>query len=148
MPEAGLHNLASNDRIANTPNITLLAETQIVGGLGQGKLEAVTLQTGDDRRDVACQALFVMIGADPCTEWLEGCVGMDARRFILTGADAAAYGDFAGHWHLSGRRPFYLETTRPRIFAVGDVRAGSVKRVASAVGEGSIAVKFVHDALA
>ena len=85
--------------------------------------------------------LFLMTGADPNTAWLGGCLALDAKRFIKTGADIQT------EWPL-GRSPFPLETSLPGIFAVGDIRANSVKRVASAVGEGSMAVQFVHQVLA
>jgi thioredoxin reductase (NADPH) len=84
-----------------------------------------------------------MTGADPCTEWLEGCVALDKRKFIRTGPDLTAEDLAAARWPLQ-RTPFLLETCLPGVFAVGDVRSGNVKRVASAVGEGSIAVSFVH----
>ena len=85
--------------------------------------------------------LFLMTGANPNTAWLGGCFAMDDKQFIRTGADLGA------DWSLR-RPPFPLETSRPGVFAVGDIRAGSVKRVASAVGEGSMAVQFVHKMLA
>ncbi len=86
-------------------------------------------------------ACFVFIGASPCTDWLEGVVARDARGFILAGRDAQADG-----WPLQ-REPFALETTVPGVFVAGDVRARSVKRVASAVGEGSMAVSLIHEYL-
>jgi thioredoxin reductase (NADPH) len=85
--------------------------------------------------------VFVMTGADPNTEWLQGCVKLDANGFIKTGADVN------DDWPLR-RPPYLLESSLPGVFAVGDIRAGSVKRVASAVGEGSMAVQFVHKVLA
>jgi thioredoxin reductase (NADPH) len=87
-----------------------------------------------------------MTGAEPCTKWLEGCVTMDSRGFIKTGPDLTREELAAAKWPLA-RPPHLLETSRPGVFAVGDVRAGNIKRVASAVGEGSIAVSFVHQAL-
>jgi len=100
-----------------------------------------------ERRTLAATHAFVMIGAEPCTAWLGDKVGLDERGFVVTGNDAAGHDAFDAHWSQE-RAPFLLETTRPGIFAVGDVRAGSIKRVASAVGEGSMAVKFVHEAMA
>ena len=90
--------------------------------------------------------VFFMTGADPSTRWLDGCVALDAKGFIKTGPDLSPEELTAAHWPLA-RAPHLLETSRPGVFAVGDVRAGSIKRVASAVGEGSIAVAFVHQVL-
>ena len=94
-------------------------------------------------RRLDARGLFVFIGADPCTEWLRGSVELDRAGFILTGADVA---DGAGGG--TGRPRLPLETSRPGVFAAGDARSGSVKRVASAVGEGSMAVRLVHTHLA
>jgi thioredoxin reductase (NADPH) len=90
--------------------------------------------------------LFVMSGAVPNTHWLDGCVALDANGFIKTGPDLSSEDLTAAHWPLA-RAPHLLETSLPGVFAVGDVRAGNIKRVASAVGEGSIAVAFVHQVL-
>ena len=87
-----------------------------------------------------------MTGARPCTAWLNGCVALDASGFIKTGPDLSKDDLAAARWPLA-RPPYLLETSRPGVFAVGDVRGGNVKRVASAVGEGSIAISFVHQAL-
>jgi thioredoxin reductase (NADPH) len=87
-----------------------------------------------------------MTGAAPSTEWLHGCLALDARGFIKTGSDLSPDDLRATQWPLP-RSPHLLETSRPGVFAVGDVRAGNIKRVASAVGEGSIAVSFVHQVL-
>ena len=87
-----------------------------------------------------------MTGAVPGTQWLEGCVALDAKGFIKTGPDLSQEDLAAAHWPLA-RPPHLLETSLPGVFAVGDVRGGNIKRVASAVGEGSIAVSFVHQAL-
>lgn len=136
------------DRIENTANITLLTETQIADATGAERLEHVALRSKNgDLRTVPAAAVFVMIGAEPCTDWLGGCIGLNRAGFIVTGLDAVTHPDFESHWHAD-RTPYYLETTRPAVFAVGDVRAQSVKRVASAVGEGSMVVRYVHDALA
>jgi thioredoxin reductase (NADPH) len=91
--------------------------------------------------------LFLMTGAEPNTGWLEGCVALDAKGFVRTGLDLGAGDLTAAGWTLP-RAPYLLETTKPGVFAAGDVRAGSVKRVASAVGEGSSCVQFVHRVLA
>ena len=90
--------------------------------------------------------VFVMTGAVPNTRWLEGCVALDAKGFIKTGPDLSQDDLAAARWPLA-RPPYLLETSLPGVFAVGDVRSGNIKRVASAVGEGSIAVAFVHRAL-
>jgi thioredoxin reductase (NADPH) len=111
---------------------------------GAHALEAVTIQdvnTGE-RRQLAVKALFVFIGAEPHTEWLRGHVAMDEHGFLLAGRDVQ---DLAEH---GNGRPYFLETSMPGIFAVGDVHSGSIKRVASAVGEGSMAVRLIHQRLA
>ncbi len=87
-----------------------------------------------------------MTGADPNTRWLDGCVALDTNGFIKTGQDLSTEDLNAAGWPLA-RHPYLLETSLPRVFAVGDVRGGSIKRVASAVGEGSIAISFVHQVL-
>jgi thioredoxin reductase (NADPH) len=96
---------------------------------------------------VSAVALFIYIGAEPCTDWLEGVVDRDARGFIRTGPSLGHNGERPAGWTPT-RPPFLLETSVPGIFAAGDVRCGSVKRVAAAVGEGSIAVQFIHQYLA
>jgi len=131
------------DQIARHPNIDVLAHTKVVALHGDGGLQALTVADRTDgfRRDLDARALFVFIGASPHTEWLNGALALDRSGFILTGRDAPAP---AGPG--PGRLP--LETTIPGVFAADDVRSGSIKRVASAVGEGSIAVRLVHDHLA
>ena len=91
--------------------------------------------------------VFLMTGAEACTGWLSGRLALDGNGFIKTGADLTADDLAEAHWPLP-RSPYLLETSRPGVFAVGDVRCGNIKRVASAVGEGSIAISFVHRALA
>ncbi len=122
--------------------------TQIVALEGDTQLERVTWQdknTGEISTHNV-RHVFIMTGASPCTEWLRGCVALDNKGFILTGRDLDnVLPEF--HWPLS-RAPQMLETSLPGVFAVGDVRAGNVKRVASAVGEGSIAISLVHRVLA
>lgn len=136
------------DRIRHTPNIELRLRTQAVALHGDQHLEAVTLRDTEGRQwDVNSPGLFVMIGAVPRTDWLQDTVGLDAEGFIVTGSEARRHPSFAAHWR-GQREPHFLETTRPGIFAVGDIRAGSVKRVASAVGEGAMAVKYAHELLA
>jgi thioredoxin reductase (NADPH) len=135
-------------RIEENPAIELHYSTEIVGLDGDSQLEHVTWQdknTGEtSTHDI--RHVFIMAGGSPRTGWLKGCVAMDSKGFILTGRDVdSALPDF--HWPLP-RVPLMLETSLPGVFAVGDVRAGNVKRVAAAVGEGSIAISLVHRALA
>jgi thioredoxin reductase (NADPH) len=135
-------------RIEQTPNITVLVQTEVVGFEGVDHLERVTVrntQTGKtEKKNVA--HVFVMTGANPNTAWLNGCVVLDNKGFIKTGPDLSSEDLTGAHWPLS-RRPYLLETSLPGVFAAGDVRAGNVKRVASSVGEGSIAISFVHQLL-
>jgi thioredoxin reductase (NADPH) len=135
-------------RIEDNPAIELRTRTEVVALEGDRHLERVVWrnnQSGQtERRSV--RHVFIMTGADPATEWLEGCVAIDVRGFIKTGSDLTPEDLAAAQWPLA-RRPHLLETSLPGVFAVGDVRAGNVKRVASAVGEGSIAVSFVHQVL-
>jgi thioredoxin reductase (NADPH) len=137
------------DDIAKVPNIEVLYESRLVEAHGEEHLEAISIRcdrTGQvDRASAA--AVFVFIGAEPRTEWLDGVVARDPRGFILTGADLLVNGQRPRGWTLD-RDPGLLETGVPGIYAVGDVRHGSVKRVASGVGEGSIAIQFVHQYLA
>jgi thioredoxin reductase (NADPH) len=137
------------DQIAKTPNIRLRPCTVVSTVAGNGRLEQVTLHSLDSGADetVPAAALFVYIGAEPHTDWLEGVVDRDARGFIRTGPALLHDGEKPTGWTLA-RAPFLLETNVPGIFAAGDVRCGSVKRVAAAVGEGSIAVQFIHQYLA
>jgi thioredoxin reductase (NADPH) len=136
-------------RIEDNPAITLMTETEIVGLEGGRELERVRwrhVPTGDsETRDI--RHVFVMTGASPSTAWLNGCVTLDPKGFIKTGPDLSPEDLTAANWPLA-RPPHLLETSLPGVFAVGDVRGGNIKRVASAVGEGSIAVAFVHRALA
>jgi thioredoxin reductase (NADPH) len=135
-------------RIEENPAIEVHYKTEIVGLDGGMHLERITWQdkTTDETSVHSIRHLFVMAGASPRTEWLKGCVALDAKGFILTGRDLDNVGN--GHpWPLE-RPAQMLETSLPGVFAVGDVRSGNVKRVASAVGEGSIAIYLVHRALA
>jgi len=134
------------DELESRPQIALMTYTEVVELKGEPSLEAVIIadpRTGE-RRELPCRALFVFIGADPHTDWLRDYVVMDEHSFVITGRDLQAR-DFAEH---GDEPPLFLETSRPGIFAVGDVHSGSVKRVASAVGEGSMAVRLVHQRLA
>jgi thioredoxin reductase (NADPH) len=135
-------------RIEETPTITLRPYTEIVALAGGDHLEVVrwrNKQTGHSE-ERAIGHVFVMTGAAPNTRWLDGCVTLDAKGFISTGPDLSPEVLAAARWPL-GRPPHLLETSLPGVFAVGDVRGGSIKRVASAVGEGSIAISFVHRVL-
>ena len=129
--------------IETAPNIEVCYRTEVTGGGGDGRLEQLSLRhrdTGDTRTEPA-DGLFVLIGAQPLTEWLPEAVGRDQWGYILTGPDLAE------RWTLQ-REPYLLETSTPGVFAVGDVRHASVKRVAAAVGDGSIAIRLAHDYLA
>jgi thioredoxin reductase (NADPH) len=136
-------------RIDESPDITLRPHTQIEALEGDGRLERVWWRSAQDPeregRDI-CH-VFSMTGADANTGWLGGCVALDAQRFIKTGVDLTSEDLGTAQWPLT-RRPYQFETSLPRVFAVGDVRSGSMKRVASAVGEGSAAVQLVHKVLA
>src|SRR6185312_14050257 len=107
-------------------------------------LGAVHARNGGEERVFRTSALFLFIGADPNTAWLKGCVELDAKGFVLTGGSLSPATRELERWRDAGRAPFLLETNLPGVFAAGDVRSGSVKRVASAVGEGSMSVTFVH----
>ena len=135
-------------RIEQTPTIVLRPHTEIVALEGGDHLESVRWrnnQTGQiEEHNI--RHVFVMTGADPNTRWLDGCVALDAKGFIKTGPDLSPEDLSAARWPLA-RQPYLLETSLPGVFAVGDVRGGSIKRVASAVGEGSIAISFVHQVL-
>jgi thioredoxin reductase (NADPH) len=135
-------------RIEQNPAIVLRTKTEIVALGGSHHLERVSWrdhQSGStETHDI--RHVFLMTGAVPGTQWLDGCVALDAKGFIKTGPDLSQDDLAAAHWPLT-RAPQLLETSLPGVFAVGDVRAGNIKRVASAVGEGSIAVSFVHQAL-
>ncbi len=135
-------------RIEQNPAIVLRTNTEIVALEGSNHLERVRWrddQAGSiEHHDI--RHVFVMTGAVPSTDWLRGCVALDAKGFIKTGPDLSQDDLAAAHWPLV-RAPHLLETSLPGVFAVGDVRGGNIKRVASAVGEGSIAISFVHQVL-
>jgi len=135
-------------RIEETPAIVMRTHTEIVALEGGDHLESVrwrNSQTGQTEEH-RIYHVFVMTGAVPNTRWLDGCVTLDAKGFIKTGPDLSPEDLSAARWPLA-RTPYLLETSLPGVFAVGDVRSGSIKRVASAVGEGSIAISFVHRVL-
>lgn len=136
------------ERIETTPNIQVRLQSGVAAVHGNSHLESVTIQDQSTGQEEVCPAaaLFIFIGAVPQTEWLDGVVKRDNHGFILTGPQVLEDGKPPRDWDLD-RAPFLLESSVPGIFAVGDVRSNSVKRVASAVGEGSIAVQFVHQHL-
>ena len=137
------------ERIESSPRIEVMTETEVSAVHGSETVESVTLV---DRRDgsseqVPCTAVFVMIGADPCTESARGLLALDDAGYLLCGAGVA---NCQGHlrWPLSDREPHLLETVRPGVFAAGDVRAEASRRVAGAVGDGALVVRFAYDVLA
>lgn len=129
------------DQVERARNVEVRLGTEVVGGGGEGRLERLQLRRADgSTEEVSADALFLMIGARPNTEWLSEEIRRDGGGYILTG------GDVADHWPLD-RPPLSLETSMPGVFAAGDIRHGSMNRVASAVGEGSIAIRLVHELL-
>ena len=136
-------------RIEQTPNIELHSSTEVVALEGNDHLERVTWRNSQTRQTESHNIahLFSMTGAVPNSAWLDGCVACDQAGFIKTGSNLTTEDLEKAEWPLS-RPPYLLESNLPGVFAVGDIRAGNVKRVASAVGEGSIAVSFVHQVLA
>jgi thioredoxin reductase (NADPH) len=135
-------------QIQGIPNISVRTCTEVVGAEGDGHLERLTLRDSSDgstpsTQTVNAQFLFVFIGAAPLTDWLEGVVDRDQRGFVLAGPDLSASGERPAGWELD-RSPYHLETSVPGVFVAGDVRSESAKRVASAVGEGAMAVMLVH----
>jgi thioredoxin reductase (NADPH) len=145
MSEYLIHNIGQRDNIEVQPN------TCVVGAGGDDRLRTLTLASPDGQgtRTVAAASLYVMIGAAPDTDWLGEVVARDARGYIYTGPDLPRPAGSARPvgWTRS-RDPWLLETCVPGVFAAGDVRSGSVKRVASSVGEGAVAIQFVHQYLA
>jgi thioredoxin reductase (NADPH) len=133
-------------RIEDTKNITLSPRTEIVDLQGDDRLAGVKWSSPGGVQVRPVRHVFLMTGAQPNTGWLGRCIALDDKGFIKTGADLTAEDLAAGHWSAA-RAPFVVETSRRGIFAVGDVRSGSVKRIASAVGEGAICVQLVHRVL-
>jgi thioredoxin reductase (NADPH) len=135
------------DRIVATDNVDVLTRTTVVGATGGERLESVTLANAGEGtiESVPADAVFMFIGAIPHTNWLATTLLRDERDFLLTGRDLAD-GRRPGQWALD-RDPFPLETNVPGVFVAGDVRHGSTKRVAAAVGEGGMAVQLVHEHL-
>jgi len=147
----GLHPSMSEyltNQISKAANIAVRPATEVIGGGGRGSLETLTLRhrPAGATEVVPAAALFVMIGTEPHTQWLRGSVAQDARGFILTGQDLPPAGRRPEGWPLT-RPPLLLETSIPGVFAAGDVRHRSVKRVASAIGDGAIAVQLLHEYL-
>jgi thioredoxin reductase (NADPH) len=137
------------DQIESIDNIEILVHTEVREVGGEPALEGIVIEdnrTGE-RRDLGCGGLFVFIGADPCTEWLDGALAKDDDGFLLTGVDLEVT-HLGGTSGMIGRPALPLETSLPGVFTVGDGRSGSIKRVASAVGEGSMAVRVIHEYLA
>ena len=134
--------------IESAPNIAVRHRVAVTGGAGQSRLEHLTLTDleSGEAGTVAAAALFVLIGAEPRTQWLPDALRRDQSGFVVTGTDLLQGGRPDEEWPLR-RLPMFLESSLPGVFAAGDVRHGSVKRVASAVGEGSIAIRLVHDHL-
>ena len=136
-------------RIEETPNIVLRTRTRIVALEGDQRLERVTWENAANgsRTTVGIRHVFLMMGASPNTAWVKGCLALDEKGFIRTGQDLEANELAESGWPLA-RPPLLFETCYPGVFAVGDVRASSVKRVAAAVGEGAVCVQLVHKVLA
>jgi thioredoxin reductase (NADPH) len=135
-------------QITATSNIDVYLNTQIIGGFGTRRLEHLVLQTtsSGETKTVPAAALFIFIGVEPYTSWLPPAILRDKQGFILTGADLIKNGQLPETWRLA-RDPLLMEASMPGVFALGDVRHRSVKRVASAVGAGSIAIQYVHEYL-
>jgi thioredoxin reductase (NADPH) len=137
------------DRIKRSPRVEVMTETELTAVHGSATVESITLRDSRDgaTEEVECTAVYVMIGADPCTEASDGMLAVDAAGYLLCGQDAA---DCPGYlrWPLTDRQPYLLETIRPGVFAAGDVRAGASNRVAGAVGDGALVVRFAYDVLA
>jgi thioredoxin reductase (NADPH) len=135
------------DEIARTSNIVVEARTQVLEAIGDERLAALKLRQPSGEGQVPASSLFVLIGAEPVTAWLPPCILRDEKGFLLAGLDLLKDGKLPEVW-LEKREPLLLESSVPGVFVAGDVRHGSVKRVASAVGEGSIAVQLIHQYLA
>ena len=136
------------EQIGATENIRVWTLTQVKEAMGSTRLESLTLSRdhGQTQENVTASALFIFIGAVPNTDWLGGQVARDSHGFILSGSDIGSNGQRTST-STPNRNPYMLETSLDGVFVAGDVRHGSIKRVASAVGEGSMAVMFVHQYL-
>jgi len=137
------------DRVESIPNVTVSLGTTVTKLEGDGHLRSIrcSLRDGSEKQ-IDTTSLFLFCGADANTSWLRGCVALDKKGFVLTGNSLPRDTVEADRWRTAGRTPFLLETSLPGVFAAGDVRSGSVKRCASAVGEGSMSVSFVHACIA
>ena len=138
------------ERIMGAANVELLTNTEVRELVGEDRLDEIVVEDNRSgaRRTLGARTLFVFIGAEANTGWLEGTVELDERGFILTGRTSDTSGLKEKVWYGLSREPYPLETSLPGVFAAGDVRSGSIKRVASAVGEGSMAVRLIHQYLA
>jgi thioredoxin reductase (NADPH) len=134
------------ERIESSPNIDVRLHTEISEFVGDGRLSELKLRGPDGPVSIRVNSVFIFIGAEPLTEWLDGVVARDERGFILAGTDLSENPKCKDLWKLK-RPPMLMETSMPGVFVAGDVRAGSVKRVASGVGQGSISVQLIHDYL-
>ncbi|MCA9738949.1 MAG: FAD-dependent oxidoreductase [Gemmatimonadota bacterium] len=135
------------DRIQRSENIRVRTQTEVRALHGDEHLEAVDLETPEGQERLDLKAVFVFIGAEPHTDWLDGCVKLDRKGFVMTGPQIPRSTLRGAAWSGIRRSPFLLETSLPGVFAAGDVRSGSIKRVSSAVGEGAMAVTFIHQHL-
>jgi thioredoxin reductase (NADPH) len=138
------------DRVTNAENVEPLANTEVRELVGENRLEGVVVEDNrsGERQTLGARSLFVFIGAEANTGWLQGAVQLDQCGFVLTGGDSDRSALGGDAWQELSREPYLLETSLPGVFAAGGVRSGSVKRVASAVGEGAMAVRLVHQYLA
>src|SRR5262249_4993932 len=137
------------EQIEKTPNIEVWSHSSVVGVHGDTRLSAITVLCSktNEKQELPASSLFIFIGAQPRTEWLGKLIMRDSKGFVLSGPDLLQEGKRPATWTLD-RDPGLLETSVPGIFAVGDVRHGSIKRVASGVGEGAVVVQFIHQYLA
>jgi len=136
------------EQIDKTDNIIVLGKTEVIEAKGDGRLDEIVIKnTGtNETKNLKTQSLFIFIGTRPYTEWIKSGIIKNEKGFIETGRDLHKYKKFSQLWKVS-REPYLLESSTPGIFAAGDVRAGAMNRVASAVGEGSMSIKFVHEYL-
>jgi thioredoxin reductase (NADPH) len=136
------------DQVGETPNIRVWHNTNVVEAIGGDHLEALRIahsDTGDDET-VPAQGLFIFIGAKPYTDWISDLIAIDQQSYVLTGVDLDKTRDSSKRWPLK-RDPYWLEASVPGVFVAGDVRHRSMKRIASATGEGAMAIHFIHQYL-